>query len=141
MKNKLLSITIIMLLAITLVAVVAGIIILKLSKDDKPKEPSIEEVIESSVDIPEITTNLVGGKFVKISFKVQTDSPDAKAELEKRDFQVQDIIIKEISETKTEAFVGKEGIVNLENDIKEKISEIMQEGTIIRVYTTSFILQ
>ncbi|MDF2945984.1 MAG: fliL [Bacillales bacterium] len=141
MKNKLLSITIIMLLAITLVAVVAGIIILKLSKGDEPKEPKIEEVVASSVDIPEITTNLVGGKFIKISFKIQTDSEDAKAELEQRDFQVKDIIIKEISETDAQTLKGKDGIVNLENNIKEKINELMQEGTIIRVYTTSFILQ
>ena len=51
-----------------------------------------------SVDIKEITTNLASNDFIRISFKIQTDSKKAKEELEKRDFQVNNIIILELSE-------------------------------------------
>ena len=50
------------------------------------KEPTIDEMIEATVDIPEITTNLASNDFIRISFKIQTDSKKAKEELEKRKF-------------------------------------------------------
>jgi flagellar protein FliL len=141
MKNKFLTIMLILLVTITLVGVIALVVILKFSDGEEAKEPSIEEVIEASVDIPEITTNLLSNDFIRISFKVQTDSKKAKEELEKRDFQVNNIIIEELSEMKAEELQGKKGKELIEGKVKDKVNSLMQEGMVEKVYITSMMIQ
>lgn len=141
MKNKALTIMMILLVTITLVGVIALVVILKFSGDEETKEPSIEEVIEHSVDIPETTTNLMSNDFIRISFKIQTDSKKAKSELEKRDFQVNNIIIEELSELKAEDLQGKKGKELIETKVKDKVNSLMQEGMVERVYITSMMIQ
>jgi flagellar protein FliL len=141
MKNKFLTIMLILLVTITLVGVIALVVILKFSDGEETKEPSIEEVIEASVDIPEITTNLLSNDFIRISFKVQTDSKKAKEELEKRDFQVNNIIIEELSEMKSEELQGKKGKELIEGKVKDKVNSLMQEGMVEKVYITSMMIQ
>jgi flagellar protein FliL len=141
MKNKFITIMLILLVTITLVGVIALVVILKFSDDEETKEPSIEEVIEASVDIPEITTNLLSNDFIRISFKIQTDSKKAKLELEKRDFQVNNIIIEELSEMKAEDLQGKKGKELIEDKVKEKVNSLMQEGKVEKVYITSMMIQ
>ncbi len=140
-KNKLVMIMAILLVAITLVGAIAVVVILKVTGEDKEKEITIDEVLEASVDIPQMTANLASNDFIRISFKIQTDSVKAKEELEKRDFQVKNIIILELSEKTAEDLKGKEGQQKLENDLKTKISEIMQEGKVEHVYITESLLQ
>ncbi|WP_246939920.1 flagellar basal body-associated protein FliL [Bacillus pinisoli] len=145
MKNKKALVTmIIIILTILLIGAVAMIVIMKFTgkeHEEEVKEPTIDEIIEYSVDVPEITTNLLEGNFIKIQFKIQTDNVKAKDELAKRDFQVRNIIIQELSQMTSEEFNGKEGILNLEDIIKNEANKLMQEGKIVRVYTTSFVLQ
>jgi flagellar protein FliL len=141
LKNKFLTIMLILLVTITLVGVIALVVILKFSDGEETKEPSIEEVIEASVDIPEITTNLLSNDFIRISFKIQTDSKKAKQELEKRDFQVNNIIIEELSEMKAEDLQGKKGKELIEGKVKEKVNSLMQEGKVEKVYITSMMIQ
>lgn len=105
------------------------------------KEPTIDQVLEASVDISEITTNLLNDDFIRISFTIQTDGRKAKSELSKREFQVRNIIIQELSELTNEDLNGREGKIHLEEVLKENINELMQEGEIVKVYITSAILQ
>jgi flagellar protein FliL len=141
LKSKALTIMMILLVTITLVGVIALVVILKFSGDEEAKEPSIEEVIENSVDIPETTTNLMSNDFIRISFKIQTDSKKAKSELEKRDFQVNNIIIEELSELKAEELQGKKGKEMIETKVKDKVNSLMQEGMVEKVYITSMMIQ
>ncbi|MDQ0270221.1 flagellar basal body-associated protein FliL [Cytobacillus purgationiresistens] len=104
-------------------------------------EPTIDEILESSVNIPQITTNLASNDFIRISFTIQTDSKQAKVELEKRDFQVKNLIIQELSEMNAEEIQGKEGQVNLQDELKVKINSLMHTGKIEQVYITESILQ
>lgn len=131
----------ILLVAITLVGAIAVVVILKVTGEDKETELTIDEVLEASVDIPQMTANLASNDFIRISFKIQTDSVEAKEELEKRDFQVKNIIILELSEKNAADLKGKEGQQKLESDLKTKISEIMQEGKVEHVYITESLLQ
>lgn len=140
-NNKLVMIMLIMLAAIMLVGTIALVAVMKLTGDDGEKEPTIDEVLEASVDIPEVTTNLASNDFIKISFKIETDSEKAKKELEKRDFQVKNIIIYELSEKKSEELQGKEGKVKLEETLKTKLNSLMQDGQIKKVYITGSLLQ
>jgi flagellar protein FliL len=144
MKNKILTITLIILVSITLIGVVAFVVITQIGGKDNTAvqaEPDIDTVLESSVDVEEITTNLKGNNFVKIALKVQTDSKDAAEELTKRDFQIKDILIEELSELSAEDLEGKKGKEVLQNTLKSKFNELMQEGQIQRVYITSCIIQ
>lgn len=131
----------ILLVAITLAGAAAVVAVLKFTGDKEHKEPTIDEVLAVSVDVKDIVTNLASDDFIRISFKMQTDSKDAKEELEKRDFQVRNIIIQELSEKKAEDLRGKEGKQKLEEDLKEKINSLMQEGKVVRVYITESLLQ
>ncbi|MEK5215106.1 flagellar basal body-associated protein FliL [Psychrobacillus sp. FSL H8-0487] len=140
-KNKLLTIMLIILVSITLLGVVALLIVMQLNKADKDDKPTIDEIIESSVDIPEITTNLASNKFIRISLKVQTDSVKAAEELTKRDFQVKNIVITELSEMTPEELDGKKGKAVFESALKTKIGELMDDGEIQQVYITSYIIQ
>lgn len=131
----------ILLVAIMLVGVIAFVAVMKFTGDEGKSEPSIDEILEASVDIPEITTNLASNDFIKISFKIETDSKKAKEELEKRDFQVRNIIIYELSEKKAEELQGKTGKMNLEDTLKGKLNSLMQDGKINKVYITGSLLQ
>ena len=131
----------ILLVIIALVGAVAIIMLLNTNNQSKSSEPTIDEVLEMSVDIKEITTNLASNDFIRISFKIQTDSKKAKEELQKRDFQVNNIIILELSGLEVEEIQGKEGQLKLEETLKTKINEILQEGKVQKVYITQFLLQ
>ena len=140
-NNKLLTIMLIILVTITLIGVIVVVLLTQLDKDSATPEPTIDEIVESSVDIPEITTNLADGKFVRISLKVQASDKEAGEELSKRDFQVKNIVIQELSEMERESLEGKQGKVTFQNAIKSQVNELMQNGEVTQVYITSYVLQ
>lgn len=142
MKNKLLTISLIILVCITLIGVVAVVLILNFNKGEGEAEkgPDIDEIIESSVDMEEITTNLSGRNFIRISLKIQTDSKKAADELTKRDFQVKNLVIQELSEMSSQDFEGKAGKQQFEDTIKSQLNELMQDGKIEKVYIVSYII-
>jgi flagellar FliL protein len=141
MNKKLLSIMLVIIVSITLIGVAALVVVMKFSGNEEHKEPSIEEVVEASVDIPEITTNLSSGNIVRLSFKIETDSKKAKEELEQREFQIRDIIISELANMTADQLDGKDGMDKLKETVKQKANGLMQEGKVNKVYTTSYILQ
>lgn len=131
----------ILLVAITLVGAVAFIVVKQLGENTGSTNPSIDEILEASVDVQEVTTNLASNDYIRISFKIQTDSKKAKKELEKRDFQVKDIIIQELSEMKSKDIKGKDGQTKLKEAIKNRINGLMQKGQVKEVYIIENILQ
>ena len=139
-NNKLLTIMLIILVTITLVGVIAVVLVTQLNKGPESSEPTIDEIAVTLVDIPELTTNLADGSFVRMQLKIQTTSEESAAELLKRDFQVNNILIQELSEMDVEALEGKQGKVTFQNTIKSQINELMQEGEVQQVYFTSYII-
>lgn len=140
-RNKLLNTMIIILLGISLLGVIALVTVDKFYADESAEEPTIDDIIKYSVDFEEITTNLQSGGYIRLKMKVQTDSKKATEELLKRDFQVQNIVIHEIANKLASDFEGGQGLTQLEEEIQLKINEVMQDGEIVKVYTTSFLLQ
>ena len=141
MKNKLLTIILIFLAAIALLGVIAVFVWMNYTSDASNEEPSIDEVLKLSVEIPEITTNLSDNTLMRVTYMMETDNKKAKEELEKRIFQVNDIVINELSEMKAEQLNDKKGKLEFENKLKEQVNELMQEGKVTQIYTTSSILQ
>ena len=141
MKNKALTISLIILVCITLLGAVALVLVLQLNKGEASAEPTIDEIIESSVDVEEITTNLAGKQFIRITLKIQTDNKKSAEELAKRDFQVKNIVIQELSEMTPENLEGKVGKQTFEDAIKQQLNPLMQEGEVQKVYIVSYIIQ
>lgn len=119
---------------------IALVVVLNVSGDeDKEEEQTIDEIVEHSYQTAEITTDLQDGSFVRIQFQIVTDSEEAKEEVEKRGFQIKNILIKELSVMKAEDF--RSGLSNLEDILQLRLNELMTKGNITDVYTISKILQ
>ncbi|ARW06717.1 flagellar basal body-associated protein FliL [Bacillus atrophaeus] len=140
MNKKLIIIMLIILIAISALGTAAYFMVSgKLGKSDK--EPTIDEIVESSVDIEEITTNLKSDHIIRIAIKLETDSKKAKEELEKRDFQVKDAIITLLADTNADEIEGDKGKEAFKRELKDKVNSYLQEGKVEKVYITSFNLQ
>ena len=139
-NNKVLTVMLIILVSITLLGVVLFVLYTQLNKEQGTLEPTIDEILEASVDVPEITTNLADKKYVRLQLKIQTTSEKAAEELSKRDFQVKNIIIQELSEMTQEDLKGKEGKVLFEKTLKVHINDLMQVGEVKQVYITSYVI-
>ena len=133
----------IILVTITLIGVVIFVLLTQFNKQTTTTEhePSIDEIVEASVDVTEITTNLADKRIIMLSLKIQTDSKEAAAELTKRDFQTKNLIITQLSEMTEEDLKGKDGKTTLESTLKSQLNDLMQEGEIKQVYITSYIIQ
>ncbi|MBO2534581.1 MULTISPECIES: flagellar basal body-associated protein FliL [Rummeliibacillus] len=140
-NNKLLTIMLIILVSITLIGVVAVVVVTQLNKGSATEVQNIDDIVESSVDVEEITTNIADDNYIKIALKIQTTSKDAAEELTKRDFQVKSILIEELSEMTKKDLESKSGKEMLRNTLKTKINDLMQDGEVQQVYFTSYIIQ
>ncbi|MEK4228740.1 flagellar basal body-associated protein FliL [Solibacillus sp. FSL H8-0538] len=140
-NNKLLTIMLIILVTITLIGVIVFVLLTQLNKEPVSAELTIDEIVLASVDVPELTTNLADKRIVRLQLKIQTSNEDAAAELTKRDFQTNNIIIQELSEMTQENLEGKQGKIAFQNAIKAQLNELMQEGEVQQVYITSYIIQ
>ncbi|MDE5412958.1 flagellar basal body-associated protein FliL [Alkalihalobacterium chitinilyticum] len=141
-KNKLVNIMIILLVSLTLIGVVTLVLINYLSKDEAASgEPTIDEIIAHSYDTPELTTMLLSNEFAKVQFKIHVDNRRALSEISKRDFQIENIIIRELAGMKSTELSGSEGITDLETQLKFKINELMTEGMVVDIYTRRLIIQ
>ncbi len=133
---------IILLVSLTLIGVVTLVLINYLSTEDNEfAEPTIDEIIANSYDTPEMTTMLLSNEFAKVQFKIHVDNRKALAEISKRDFQIENIIVHELAGMKSTELSGSEGLSKLESQIKFKINELMTEGTVVDIYTRRFIIQ
>jgi len=143
MKNKLLTITLIILVTITLVGIIGVVLYFQLDKEveAEPDIPTIDSIIETSVDIPEITTNLASNQYIRLSLKIQTNNLEAAEELSKREFQVNNIVIQELSEITSQELEGKVGKQAFEELLKTLLNPLMQSGEIEHVYIVSYIIQ
>ncbi|WP_042223764.1 flagellar basal body-associated protein FliL [Oceanobacillus manasiensis] len=116
------------------------LVIVNFNKDENEgKAKTIDDIVEHSYESPEITTDLEDGSFVRIQFQIVTDSKAAKEEISKRDFQLKNILIKELAVLNEEDF--KAGLSDLEGTVQSKLNEVMTDGKITDVYTINKILQ
>lgn len=132
----------IILISLTLLGVIALILVNILnSTDSRGKELTIEEIVKLSFDTPEITTNLLSNDFARVKFRIQVDNKKALKEIQKRDFQIDNIIIRELAGMKSSDLQSAEGIEQLETRLKMRINELMQEGIVVQVYTRARVIQ
>ncbi|MFD1414589.1 flagellar basal body-associated FliL family protein [Oceanobacillus jeddahense] len=124
-----------------LVGVVATLIIVIYVNEPEQAsgEQSIDDMVSHSYETPEVTTDIMDNRYVQVQFQVIADDNDAIDELEKRDFQITNLLIKELAVMEVGDF--QTGLDDLEETLKVNLNEIMTEGTVTEVYTIKKILQ
>jgi flagellar protein FliL len=140
MKNGVKLLIISMLIVIIILAAALYLFCQK-TVEGTENESSIDEIIANSVEIPELTTNLASDHFIRIAFTIQTDSKKTKQQLEKRNFQVNNTIIKQLSGMQAEEIKGTEGKIQLEETLKSSLNSLLEEGEVEQVYITTAIIQ
>ncbi|BDG79952.1 MULTISPECIES: flagellar basal body-associated protein FliL [Bacillus] len=140
MKKKLLIILLIILIVIGALGAAAYFVLGGKSEKNEAKR-SIDEIVASSVDVAEITTNLKSDNIIRLAIKLETDSDKSKEELEKRDFQVKDAVISLLADTNADEIEGDKGKETFKKELKDKVNSYLQEGKVEKVYITSFNLQ
>ncbi|MGN7470225.1 flagellar basal body-associated FliL family protein [Brevibacillus sp. SAFN-007a] len=148
-QNRLFNMALIIIIAISLLGVISFVlwqtylsptVQTASSAETEMKPLSAKEIQEYSVDTGEITTNLLTNNYMIVRFSITADSSDAKAELEQRLPQVNQVIIKTLAGLTPEDIKGTEGVNKLEAKIMNEISSLMQEGRIVQVVTTKRVL-
>lgn len=116
------------------------VVILNMDDEDNPDGiQTVDEIVRYSYETPEITTDLDDGSFVRIQFQIVTDGKKARDEISKRDFQLKNILIKELATMDEEVF--KSGLDELEVNLVDQLNELMTSGDVTEVYTINKILQ
>ncbi|SET41542.1 flagellar FliL protein [Salinibacillus kushneri] len=139
MNKKVMNIMLILLIIITLAGVVTLVFIMNnKDKTHADDEKSVEEMLESSFETEEMTTDLKDGNFVRIQFQIVADEEKTMEKLQK-DFRLKNIMIKELSKKKSSDF--REGLGEVETAIKEELNKLLDTGMVTDVYTTNKILQ
>ena len=88
-----------------------------------------------------MTTNLKDNHIVQIAIKIEGNDKKAKEELTKRDFQIKDIMIDELSNMNMQDLQSEQGKQKFKTDIKNRLNKMMQDGEVVNVYITSFVIQ
>jgi flagellar protein FliL len=104
-------------------------------------EPSIDEVLNQSIEVGPITTNLKDGGIIKTKFELVCSSAKSAEEVKKVSFQIESTIIQYLSGVKKEDLVGANGLDSLEGNVKRKLNQALGSEVIKRVYTTDKLIQ
>jgi len=129
-------------LIILLLLVIIALVVFYKQKDDVINhidDVPINKMDQYSYQTPEITTDLKDGSFVRIQFQLVTNSKQAQKEIVQREFQLKNILIKELAKMEEDDF--KANLAQLENVLVDKINEVMEKGQVLKVFTTNKILQ
>lgn len=144
-KNKLLVTMLVILVSITLVGVIVLVVSDQLAEGGEKEEEEVRlsaaEIVEATVEVPEVTTNIGSNNFARVSMSIQTDSKEAAEELTQLEFQVKDILIDELLEMDKSDLEGSAGKDALEEIVANRVNDLLQEGEVIQVYTTSIVVQ
>ncbi|MEC5271733.1 flagellar basal body-associated FliL family protein [Caldifermentibacillus hisashii] len=91
-----------------------------------------------TVETEEITTDLSDGNFVQIQFQLVTDTEQGKEELESRDFQIRNVLIKELTQLTANQL---ENFELVKSKIKGQINMMMIEGNVVDVLIVHKVVQ
>lgn len=147
MNNRLLNLSIILLIAITLLGVVTFVLYkyllvpsnLQASSTNNP--PSVESLHNRSVATGDITTNLKDGRYIVVNFTIICENKKVKGELEKGMFMVQNEIIRALSSQTIQDLSTEEGINSLEARLTTGFNSFLQKGKVEKVVTTNKLFQ
>ncbi|QHW30060.1 flagellar basal body protein FliL [Paenibacillus rhizovicinus] len=157
--KKMLPWLITILLAITLIAIVAVILYNSVLNDDSSKDTatkaaneaatvdtvklSADKRVELTSTIDKIQTNLLDPDYIAVlGFAFQLDAKSTKKDFDKiKDIQIKPIIIRTISDMKPEEINGSQGKDKLCAELLNLINAELSEGKLTKVEITDSIIQ
>lgn len=158
MFRKMLPWVIIVLVSITLIVGAAFFMLQYLKNESANSDPneqikdsveqvapvllSADEIVELTVNMDNITTNLADREFVvRISFAFQLENIKSKEEFEKiKEISVRPIVIRTLADIQPDDLAGAQGLDNLTSKLMNLINPILQEGKLTRIDVTDFII-
>ncbi len=113
--------------------------------------PENPEVVEEPVPerglimmFEDITVNVTanrGSKFLRLKMGVEYEDPKTEAELAERTPEIRDLVISAISGRSAEQLISAEGKKQLKDELKNRIDTTVQEGGVMNVYFSEFVIQ
>lgn len=139
--SKPIKVMISILVSLTIIGVATIVILIYADREPVASgERTLEEMVESSFETTEITTDLSDGNFVRIQFRIVTDGKDAIDQLQQGEqFQLNNVILKELTLLEEEDL--RTGLDELESNLKSKLNELLDEGEVTHVFTIDKVLQ
>ena len=80
-------------------------------------------------------------RFAKVSITLETDSPDAIAQLKEMDHQIYDCLIDTLSNVRAQDVGSEAGKDLLKETLRTKMNKFITDGKILNVYMTEFLVQ
>lgn len=156
--KKMLPWLITILLAITLIAVVAVILYKSLMGGDEPKDSAAkaasnaenvkvekldaDERVEVTSELVDIKTNLSEPDYIAVmGLAFQMDKKSTKEDFDKiKEIQIRPIIIRTLSDMTPEQINGSKGKDELSSKLLNLINPVLPKGKLIKVEITNFIV-
>lgn len=135
------NLIIIVLLVLLVLISVAGIAIgLKYLNSDK--ETGGKKLETFSLDLNDMYCNIKdSNKIVKVNITIETNSENTLKAISDKVYLIRDNINQIIRNRTEDELVGKEGQVNLQNDIRESLIKVFNDESITNVYFNDFVMQ
>lgn len=130
---------VLVVLSVIAIAGVGGVVFLLLDDSDPDRALTIEEQVEYSYTTEEINLDLGDNRYVQMKFNILTNNSDAREEIELREFQFKNILIKETVNMTSDQL--QSDLAQFEETLKVEMNKLMEEGEITDVYIVGKIVQ
>jgi len=118
----------------------------------KPRiAPPDTAVVEKAPDgrgtimmLEDLTANLQSGKrprYLRVKIGLEVSDPVVEAELEERQPEIRDLVITSLSGRKVDQLISVQGKDQLKEELKNRINNRLQEGELMNVYFSDFVVQ
>lgn len=82
-----------------------------------------------------------GNRYLKTTIQLEMDSPELRTELERRQAQLQDVILALLTSKSSKELQALEGKFRLREELLSRINALLVNGAVTRVYFTEFVIQ
>ncbi len=145
-KGKFLIVIIIALVVLLGGAAGAYFLLLNKPKEGQKGEASSKthEVAGVNFSLEPFVVNLMDGagtKYLKVSIQIELSEAKLLEKAKNRTPQLRDAIITLLTSKTSDELITAEGKIIIKDEIKQRASQILGEGTVINVYLTDFVMQ
>lgn len=134
--------TIIIIVLILLLALVAGIAVGIFFFSNNSGEKKVKEIQAYSITLDDLYCNIKDSKrILKIKITLETTNEKTLEKLTAKQFLIRDDVNKIITNLTEEELRGKEGQINLQNQIKTNMVDLFNDESITNIYFNDFIIQ
>ena len=132
--------TILIVIIVLLLSLIAGIAVGIFFFSNNSGEKKVKKIETYSITLEDLYCNIKDSKrILKIKITLETINEDTLTTLTEKQFLIRDDVNKIITNLTEEELRGKEGQINLQNQIKTNMVELFNDESIINVYFNDFL--